>query len=76
MVLTLIRGGGKWPAGNLNTYFSATECLIDLKPSCIFKFVLCLEVYQKKNDQFGPCRDPGGFFIGKGPPKSASQGQF
>ena len=32
---------------NLNDYFFATECPIDLKPSCIFKFVHCLEVYQK-----------------------------
>ena len=42
-LLTLIR-----PAGNLNAYFSATECPIDLKPSCIFKFVCCLEVYEKR----------------------------
>ena len=37
-----------WPTANLNDYFSATECPIDLKPSCIFKFVRCLEVYEKK----------------------------
>ena len=43
---------------------------MDLKPSCIFKFVRCLEVY-KKIDQFGPWRDPGGPSIGKGPPISA-----
>ena len=66
-------GGAKWPTANLNDYFSATECPIDLKPSCIFKFVRCLEVCQKM-DEFGPLRDPGGPFIGKGPPKSASQG--
>ena len=40
--------GAKWLIANLNDYFSATECPIDLKPSCIFKFVLCLEVYGKK----------------------------
>ena len=44
---TLFRGG-KWPTANLNDYFSATECSIDLKPSCIFKFVCCLEVYEKR----------------------------
>ena len=38
-------GGGKWPTANLNAYFSATGCPVDLKPSCIFKFV---EVYEKK----------------------------
>ena len=43
-----VGGGGKWPTANLNDYFSATECPIDLKPSCIFKFVRCLEVYKKK----------------------------
>ena len=42
-------GGGKWPAANLNNYFSATGCSIDLKPSCIFKFVRCLEVYKNKS---------------------------
>ena len=68
-------GGGKWPTGNLNDYFSATECLMDLRPNCVFKAVHCLEVY-KKIDQFGPWRDPGGPLIGKGPPISASQGQF
>ena len=45
-MLTLIRG--KWPTANLNDYISATECPIDLKPSCIFKFVRCLEVYEKQ----------------------------
>ena len=64
---------------NLNDYFFATECPIDLKPSCIFKFVRCHEVY-KKNGSIGtlegPWRDPGGAFMGKGPPKSVSQGQF
>ena len=29
-------GGAKWPKATLNDYFSATECSIDLKPSCIF----------------------------------------
>ena len=29
-----------------------------------------------KIHQFGPRRDHGGPFIGKGPPKSASPGQF
>ena len=76
LLTLIIRGGAKWPTANLNDYFSATECPIDLKPSCIFKFVRCPEVYEKKIDQFGPWRDPGASFIGKGPPKSASQGQF
>ena len=40
-------GGAKWPTANLNEFFSATECPIDLKPSCSFKFVRCLEVYKK-----------------------------
>ena len=39
-------GGGKWPAANRNNYSSATECLIDLKPCCIFKFVHCLNVLE------------------------------
>ena len=69
-LLTLSGGGAKWPTANLNDYFSATECPIDLKPSCIFQFVNWLEVY-KRIDQFGPWRDPGGLFIGKGPQKSA-----
>ena len=29
---------------NLNNYFSATECPIDLKPGCKFEFIRCLEV--------------------------------
>ena len=74
--LTLKRqGGGKWPTAYLNNYCSATGCPIDLKPSCILKFVCCLEVY-KKIDQFGPWIEPGGPLIGKGPPISASQGPF
>ena len=48
MALNPNQGGGKWPAGNLNAYFSATECPIDLKPSCIFKFVHYLDGYKKK----------------------------
>ena len=40
-MLTLIRGGG------VNDYISGTDCPIDLKPSCIFKFVNCPEVYIK-----------------------------
>ena len=56
----------KKPAANQNNYFSATECLMDLRPNCVFKAVHCLEVY-KKIDQFGPWRDPGGPLIGKGP---------
>ena len=42
------RGGAKWPTANLNDYSSATKCPIDLKPSCIFKFARCPEVYEKK----------------------------
>ena len=34
----------KWPAENLNNYFSATGCPIDLKPGCKLEFVRCLEV--------------------------------
>ena len=41
-------GGGKWPPANLNDFFSANECPIDLKPSCIFTFVRCLDVYKKR----------------------------
>ena len=41
-------GGAKWPTANLNDHFSATECPIDLKTSCIFKFVQCLKVYKTK----------------------------
>ena len=41
-------GGAKWPTANLNDYCSATGCPIDLKPSCIFKFVRCPQVYEKK----------------------------
>ena len=44
----IIQLGGKWPTANLNNYFSATECPIDLKPKCIFQFARCLEVYEKK----------------------------
>ena len=33
-------GGSKWP--------TATDYPIDLKPSCIFKFVRCPEVYEKR----------------------------
>ena len=44
----IIRGGAKWPTANLNDYCSATEYPIGLKPSCIFKFVRCPEVYEKK----------------------------
>ena len=43
------REGANWPTANLNDYFSATECPIDLKPSCVFKFICCLEAYQKKS---------------------------
>ena len=73
ILILIIRGQGgvKWPTANLNDYFSATECPIDLKPSCIFKFFRCLEVYEKKIDLFGPWRDRGVSFIDKGPPKSA-----
>ena len=46
--LTRRERGAKWPAVNLNTYFSATGCPIELKPTWIFKFVCCLEVYEKK----------------------------
>ena len=66
-------GGAKWPTANLNDYFSATECPIDLKPSCIFKFVRCLKVYEKKLtnlDRGGTLEDP---FFNKG---SALQGPF
>ena len=39
----------KWPVANWNDFFSATNYYqIDLKPSCKFKFVRCLEVYLKK----------------------------
>ena len=41
-------------------------CLIDLKPGCKLEF--------KKNDHFGPWRDPAGPFFIKGPLKLASHG--
>ena len=41
-------GGAKWPAANLKRYISGTECPIDLKPGCKFKFLSCLEVYLRK----------------------------
>ena len=44
----IIQGGAKWPTAYLIDYISATECPIGLKPSCIFKFVRCPEVYEKK----------------------------
>ena len=59
-----------------NTYFSGTECRIDLKPGCKFELVRCLKVYEKKIDQFGPSKDPGGPCFTKGPLKLASQGPF
>ena len=49
LTLTLKRrGGAKWPAANLKRYISGTECPIDLKPGCKFKFLSCLEVYLRK----------------------------
>ena len=47
--LTLMgRAGGQKAQGKLYDYFSATECQINFKPSCIFKFVSCFEVYKKR----------------------------
>ena len=45
--LNLIRKGGGDKYARSNNYFSGTECHIYLKPSCLFKFVRCLEVYKK-----------------------------
>ena len=59
-----------------NAYTSGTECRIDLKPGCKFELVRCLKVYEKKIDQFGPSKDPGGPCFTKGPLKLASQGPF
>ena len=39
--------GGNWPIENQKGYFSGTECQIDLKPGCRFKFLRCLDVYVK-----------------------------
>ena len=41
-------GGAKWPTANQKRYISGTECPIDLKPGCKFKFLSCLEVYLRK----------------------------
>ena len=41
-------GGSKWPTANQKRYISGTECPIDLKPVCKFKFSCCLQVYLKK----------------------------
>ena len=57
VALTLIILGGG-PTTNLNDYFSATKYPIDLKPSCILKFVCCLQVYKKMINL-----DPGGPLI-------------
>ena len=42
-----VGGGAKWPTANQNNYSFATGCPIDLKPTCIFKFVHCIEEYKK-----------------------------
>ena len=42
------RGGAKWPTANQKRYISGTECPIDLKPGCKFKFLCCFEVYIRK----------------------------
>ena len=42
-------GGGKWPAENLNDYFSVTGCPIDLKPSPIAKLSSSWPVPVKSN---------------------------
>ena len=76
MVLTLIIwGGAKWPTANLNDYFSATECPIDLKPSCIFKFVRCLEVYEK-NGSIWTLEGPWMDFYREGSPKISLTGSI
>ena len=54
-------GGAKWPTANQNRYISGTECPIDLKPGCKFKFLCCLEVYLRKLinlDHEGPLEGP------------------
>ena len=40
-------GGANWPTENQKNYISGTECPIDLKPGCKFKFVSCQEIYLK-----------------------------
>ena len=41
-------GGGNWPTRNLKCYISGTECWVDFKPGCQYKFSRCLKVYIKK----------------------------
>ena len=43
-------------------FFSATECPIDLKPCCIFKFVRCCESCKKIINL-----DPGGLLTARVP---------
>ena len=59
-----------------NAYTSGTECPIDLKPGCKFKFLRCLEDYLRKlikSDHEGALEGP---FFTKGPLKIASLGPF
>ena len=50
LMLTLLNAGGgrnHHPLSEIRDC-SGTECPIDLKPGCKFKFVRCLETYLKK----------------------------
>ena len=47
-IQNLVRwGGANLPTENQKGYIFGTECRIDLKPGCKFKFFCCLEVYVK-----------------------------
>ena len=56
------------PDPNEKKCSSGTKDGIDPKPGPKFEFVHCLKV-NKKPDQFGPWKDPGGPSKWKGPPK-------
>ena len=47
--------------------FLATECPINLKPSCIFKFVGCLEVHEKKMINLDRGGNVGGLLMARVP---------
>ena len=59
--------GGNWPIENKNSYISGTECPIDLKPGCKFKFVRCLETYLRTSPILGHEGTLQGPFLGRVP---------
>ena len=70
------RGGGNWLIENQNSYISGTDCPIDLKSGCKFKFVSCLETNLRTFTILGHEGTLQGPFFTKGPLKLASQGPF